>query len=40
MCKAPSILGKKNTDKSNPLFKPYSSFESKHYIKKLTNRIK
>lgn len=40
MCKKPTLPLKDTQMAALPLFKPLSAFESKHYIKKMANRIK
>jgi hypothetical protein len=40
MCKKPTFTFPKGTALDIPLFKPISSFEPKHYIKKLAQKIK
>ncbi len=40
MCKKPTFTIPKGPALDIPLFKPISSFEPKHYIKKLAQKIK
>jgi hypothetical protein len=40
MCKKPTLSIKKGPALDIPLFKPISTYEPKHYIKKLAKKIK
>lgn len=40
MCKKPTLPLKDSQMANLPLFKPFSTYEAKHYIKKMAQRIK
>jgi hypothetical protein len=40
MCKKPNLVIKDSQLANIPVFRPFSSFESKHYIKKMALKIK
>ncbi len=40
MCKKPTLPLGNSALPNLPLFKPFSAFEAKHYIKKMAHRIK
>jgi hypothetical protein len=40
MCKKPTLPLKDSQLANLPLFKPFSAFEAKHYVKKMAQRIK